>query len=694
MIKKALMPPKFFVADFETTVYEGQDKTEVWAAALVDLSDPDEPESVQVFNNINTFFATLLMYMKIFDLVVYFHNLKFDGTFILNYLYKSNYWKPYTYLIPEGQHFESNIFRMPNRRFVYSISDKGQWYTVRIKDRGHYCEFRDSLKLLPFSVKQIGKGFNTKHRKLEMEYEGFRQPYGLITDEEKAYIANDVLVVKEAIEFMFSQGHDKLTIGACCLAEYKSYYTKKEWNEKFPDLYEIFSNSKYGADDEKVGDWIRKSYKGGWCFCNPKYAGLEIKHIGVTADVNSLYPSMMHSASGNRYPVGRPHYFTPEELEEIKADPNKYYFIRVRTRFYLKPNHLPTIQIKGSPLYYGREWLTTSDIKVVEERYNDNGEWILKQDLRRKYPFREYSAKLRTLECKKETKYYRQYTREGKVREAIPELTLTMTDWELLQRHYDLEDTTVVEGFWFDTEIGLFDAYIDKYAEMKMTSKGAMRQLAKLFLNSLYGKAAVNPLNSCKMEFLDDDDVLKSYIVDDDDKKTWSIALGSAITSYARNFTITAAQKNYDVFCYADTDSIHCVCSPDELVGAPEDPVKFNHWKYETCWDFAKFVRAKTYVEHVTHEDREEVEHPYYNMKCAGMSEHVKQLFLWSVEQNISDEDKAKLDADEVEFIGTKRTFEEFKEGLEIPGMLKAQQIPGGTLLVKGNYKMHPVWAL
>lgn len=659
-MSKNSLPPKIFVADFETTVYEDQDRTDVWAAALVDLEAPDEPESVQVFNNINSFIAALIYLMKIYDLIVYFHNLKFDGTFILSYLFSHrNYWRQYTYITLDGEKFEDNIYKMPNRNFCYSISDKGLWYTIRMKDRGHYCEFRDSLKLLPFSVRKLGKDFKLKHQKLEMEYEGYRQPYGNITDEEKSYIANDVLVVKEALEFMFAQGHDNLTIGSCCMAEYKKQYDKKTWNQKFPNLYEYFVPN---TDDVKVGEWLRKSYKGGWCYVKPEIAGLDLNCIGTTADVNSLYPSMMHSDSENRYPIGEPHFFEGNVPEEILNDPTKYYFIKVKTRFYIKEGYLPTVQIKGSPLYYGREWLTTSDVK--ENKKDPN------------------------------SKTFRQYLYAGEVREAIPELTLTMTDWELMQKHYNLEDTTIIEGFWFDTEIGLFDDYINKYAEIKMNAKGAMRQLAKLFLNNLYGKFATAPDNICKMEFLDEDDVLKSYLMEDDDKTPGYIAIGSAITSYARRFTITAAQKNYDTFCYADTDSIHCTCTPDEIKGAPEDPVKFNHWKYETTWNFARFVRAKTYVEHVTEEDREPVENPYYNMKCAGMSEHVKQLFLWSVEQNISEEEFKKLDNDEQEFVKEQRTFADFKEGLEIPGMLKARQIPGGTLLVKGNYKMHPLWVL
>lgn len=35
---------------------------------------------------------------------------------------------------------------------------------------------------------------------------------------------------------MFNEGHDKLTIGSCCLSEFKSEYTKKDFDRLFPDL--------------------------------------------------------------------------------------------------------------------------------------------------------------------------------------------------------------------------------------------------------------------------------------------------------------------------------------------------------------------------------------------------------------------------------------------------------------------------
>lgn len=671
---------KYYSCDFETTVLKDttkQTKTEVWSAAMVDLEAPDEEEYVEVHTSIETFMARLCLLAKKINPICYFHNLKFDGSFIINYLEEDPKWKQDTVSIFNSEdeymceEFESkkSVYKMPNNSYRYTISDKGQWYTITLKTHYHTIEFRDSLKLLPFSVRDLGESFKLKHQKLEMEYEGDRYPGCYISPEELKYIKNDVLVVKEALNFMFSQGHDKLTIGACCMSEYKSQYSKDVWESKFPNLYEVPLEE---DSEDTAGDFIRRTYKGGWCYVVPEKAGLVYSKDkegfvgGTTADVNSLYPSMMHSESGNRYPIGLPTFWKGDIPEEAKAD-DKYYFVHVKTRFYIKENMLPTIMIKGDPMYPNREWLKSSD--VIDVRIKGKDKYLYEN--RQRYYFDD----------------------DGMVRAARPDLYLTMTDWELMHEHYNLEDTEIIEGCYFDTEIGLFDDYINKYAEIKMNSKGAMRQLAKLFLNNLYGKFAASMDSSYKIMYLNDDEALRSYAIPRSDKKPGYIPIGSAITSYARRFTITAAQANYHGpyqrgFIYADTDSIHCDLLSDEIVGAPKHPTKFNHWKYETNWDFGKFIRAKTYVEHVTHEDEEPVEKPYYNVKCAGMSDHVKELLLYSIEQNVSCETFEKLDPDEKEFVSVKRTFDDFDIGLEIPGMLKAKQIKGGTLLVKGKYRM------
>ena len=294
------------------------------------------------------------------------------------------------------------------------------------------------------------------------------------------------------------------------------------------------------------------------------------------------------------------------------------------------------------------------------------------------------------------------------MRPMIPELTLTCTDWKLMQEHYDLEDTEIVDGIYFDTEIGIFDEYIRKYAKIKMESKGAKRTLAKLFLNNLYGKMSTSTDASYKVPYVKDDGVIGFYTIDETSiKKAGYIPVGSAITSYAREFTIRAAQKNFDTFVYADTDSIHCLCTPDDIIGAPEDPVKFNHWKYEACWDKAIFVRAKTYIEHVTHDNREPIENPYYNIKCAGMPQRANENLASKFENEPLKEDASEdeiaeyekkikikhLNSDEIEFHKKpKMTLKDFKFGLVVPGSLKPKRVIGGVVLISNDYVMRPTF--
>ena len=652
-----------YVCDFETTVYKGQTSTEVWAAACVEMFTED----VHIFHSIGEqldYFISLNC-----NVTAYYHNLKFDGSFWLWYLINM---KNFAQATQQNSDNPLDISwlknkEMRNNTFKYAISDRGMWYTITIKINNHIIELRDSLKLLPFSVKAIGKAFKTKHQKLEMEYTGFRYAGCVITDEEKEYIKNDVLVVKEALEIMYNQGHSKLTIGSCCLSEYKNickHSTKNElsYDEMFPDMYDIELHEPEHAYTT-AGDWIRKSYRGGWCYL---VKGKENRtyHNGTTADVNSLYPSMMSSESGNRYPIGTPTFWTGNFIPDKALHPDRYFFIRIKTRFYIKPNKLPFIQIKSSLLYKGTECLETSDV---------------------------YDNKTDT--------YYTHYTDiNGNVHDTRVEMTLTMTDYKLLLEHYELVDFEIIDGCWFYTQIGIFDEYIEKYKKIKQESTGALRTLAKLFLNNLYGKMASSKDSSFKYAFTKEDTSIGFYPVLEQNKKAGYIPVGSAITSYARNFTIRAAQANYHGvnnagFIYADTDSIHCDLPPEEIVGIKVDDKAFCCWKLESCWDEATFVRQKTYIEHVTHEDLVPIEQPYHNIKCAGMPQRCKDLFNTSL-YGTQIYNKDKYTEAELKFLfdtnhnPIKRTYNDFTVGLVVPSKLMPKRIAGGTLLVDTTYEM------
>ena len=267
---------------------------------------------------------------------------------------------------------------------------------------------------------------------------------------------------------------------------------------------------------------------------------------------------------------------------------------------------------------------------------------------------------------------------------------MTMTDWKLFNEHYDVSDLTILDGCYFNTEIGIFDEYINKYKKIKLESKGAMRTEAKLFLNNLYGKMASSTDSSFKVAFMKPDESVGFDYVEQHEKTAGYIAVGSAITSYARNFTIRAAQKNYHGvnkagFIYADTDSIHCDIPTDQFKGITVHDKNFCCWKLESTWDIATFTRQKTYIEHVVAEDCKPIDEPWWNVKCAGMPDRCKQLFVRSMEG-----DKWKEgENDEVkEFLSKKRTLEDFRVGLKVPGKLMPKRIKGGVLLVETTYEM------
>lgn len=630
-----MKPRKFtyYMGDFETTVFDNQTYTEVWAAAMV----PFWTEEVSILHSIDDMFNKLKNLYG--NICIFFHNLKFDGSFWIPFLEQTlKLQQAYMVLEKDGQKTYRWIEQkyMQNNTYKYMISDRGQWYNIIIKVNNKFIEIRDSLKLLPFSVEEIGRSFKTKHKKLTMEYKGVRYAGCEITDEEKEYIANDVLVVKEALEIMFEEGHNGVTIGSCCLKEFKKTYDKWDYQIFFPNLYDMKIDEEYGAPT--AGDYVRKAYRGGWCYLVPEKAGW-IHKDGLTADVNSLYPSMMSSQSGNRYPVGKPTFWRGDYIPENARKPGRYYFIRVRTRFYLRNNYLPFIQLKNSFLYIGTENLTTSDVR------DENGNYC------------------ETVEMP-----------DGTVRSTAVTMTMTMTDWELFKKHYELVDTEILDGCWFFSEIGIFDEYIDKYAEMKKTSKGARRTLAKLFLNNLYGKEAASTDSSFKIAYVKEDSVIGFFPVKEHAKAPGYIPCGAAITSYSRCFTITAAQQNYygpneRGFIYADTDSIHCDLKPEEVKGITVHPTEFCYWKLESYWDEAIFTRQKTYIEHVTHEDGEPIETPFYDVKCAGMPKKSKQIFL------------DKMEAGEYDLT-------DFKIGLKVEGKLTPKRIRGGVVLQETTYEM------
>lgn len=640
---------KYYSADFETTVYEGQESTEVWLAGICELYT----EKPIIVYSISDFYSLLENIDE--DIIVYFHNEKFDGSFILDYLLRTLKMKQAYKKFPLNRVKWLSNKDMPKPSFKYSISDKGQWYTITIKTSlGRIIVIRDSVKLFPFKLEDVAKAFKTKHQKLEMKYEGYRYAGCEVKPEELEYFKNDLFVLKEALEYMFDSGHNKLTIGACCLYEFKKLYAKEDYKILFPNIYENYIPEEY--ESLTAGEYIRKAYRGAWTYLVPEKSN-QVLNNGLTLDVNSLYPSVMHSSSGNVYPTGQPCFWKGNYIPKKAIGPNKFYYLRIRTSFRIKKGYLPTIQMKGNFLYDPVEFLTRSAVCI-------NGEYF---------------------------EYYK--NERGEVKPVTVTVTLTQTDYALIQEHYKLYNFEILDGCYFYAESGLFDEYIDKYMKIKMNSTGAERTEAKLFLNNLYGKLASSPNSSFKLAYLDNEQI-KFRTIHEENKQPGYIPCGAAVTSYARDFTIRHAQANYHGpdkpgFTYADTDSLHLNdTTVNDLVDIDIHKSKLLHWKAEASWDTAIFVRSKTYIEHIIKEDLEECT-PHYSITCAGMSDRSKLLFQLALENRHYD-NPLDIGNDWLYPNGEPRhiTLEDFKIGLLIPGKLSPKRIKGGIILKNGTFEM------
>ena len=86
--QRAIVPR--YACDFETSVFEGQEYTEVWSAAYVEIGG--KSEQVIVCKSIGEFFDDMFSHDARRQ-ILYFHNLKFDGAFILDYDNSQLVWK-------------------------------------------------------------------------------------------------------------------------------------------------------------------------------------------------------------------------------------------------------------------------------------------------------------------------------------------------------------------------------------------------------------------------------------------------------------------------------------------------------------------------------------------------------------------------------------------------------------------------
>ena len=315
-----------FTADFETTT--DPNDCRVWAYAISEIGDPD---NFIYGNNIDEFMDWCA---RVKNPRVYFHNLKFDGDFIIAWLLK------------EGFEYIQDKKERRDQTFTTLITDAGQFYSIEVYFKvwkKNVCKvtFYDSLKIFPnMSVDAVAKGFGLPISKLKIDYKSYREVGHRLTDEEIAYIKNDVVIMSMALDKMFAQGLTKMTIGSDALGDFKARCLRFKY--LFPVL------------DPEVDADIRKSYKGGFTYLNPLYQEKEVGK-GIVYDKNSMYPSKMVNCE---LPFGYPEPF------EGQYQPDKTYplFVqKINCEFELKEGKIPSLQIKNHFSFKPNQYLSSSN---------------------------------------------------------------------------------------------------------------------------------------------------------------------------------------------------------------------------------------------------------------------------------------------------------------------------------------------
>lgn len=604
---------KIFSCDFETTTDPTDCRVWAWGASSV------ENTSEKYYgNSIETFIEFIAMQ----EYKLYFHNLKFDGEFIVSWLLRNGF----EYSREPKEHCFSTI-----------ISHTGLWYSITIywkkKKKKEYIKtvIWDSLKLLPFSVAKLAHDFKLPIQKLKLDYGAYRAPGHELTEEEKNYLFNDIDIVAMCLKQSFQEGFSRMTSSSSSFEIFK-----EEMTGDFKKMYPVL--------DLEIDKQIRPAYYGGFVWTNPAKQEKVIKE-GVVFDVNSLYPSRMVA---ELLPYGHPRRF------EGKPSYDPLYPLWVATvtfAFEIKPGKIPCITLdKAGCMWKSTKYVTSSENNFVT-------------------------------------------------------LTLSSVDWGLIESHYDVDVDHWEGGFKFMGCKGTATPYIENCMCTKKKEKGAKRAIAKLKMNSIYGKFATNPDVTQKIPRLNEQGVLE--LVDPTTKTMlWSkdknafefgeeeilkeyrdpvyIPYGVFITAYARKYTIETAQKvGLERLCYIDTDSIHLEgASVPEAIKDIVDDKELGYWGLESVFKRAYFVGSKAYVEEIQiskeeHDEEQAVytadngepNHLYYerggiyyrlNVKCAGMTEKAKQ--------NI--------------------TFETFRVGNSVPDCLKATHVPGGIVLVDRQFKI------
>lgn len=304
---------KTYVADFETTCSDfdiAMGQTRVW---LFDICEIEYLTHLTGYS-IDEFIKVI---KSLAPCQIYFHNLKFDGSFLISYFLENGF----THVVNNSNRKQS----LRARQFSTLITELGAFYSINVKldDETEEIEFRDSYKKIQGKVNQIAESYGLPLSKGECDYTLYRDEAYRPTEEEISYVQHDTEIVARIIAMQYANKMTYMTSASDTMHLYQQSLATP-----FRKLFPILKT--------EIDDFIRNAYRGGVCQVNPKYIGKEIS-VDNVYDVNSMYPYQMCTKP---LPFGYPEYFEGKYESDFDYP---LYIQRVRICFELKEGYMPTI---------------------------------------------------------------------------------------------------------------------------------------------------------------------------------------------------------------------------------------------------------------------------------------------------------------------------------------------------------------
>lgn len=296
-----------YCSDFETATanteyYKINNDTKVLLAASIDWDG-----NTSLFSSIEEWFNFHLKVKKTH--VIYFHNLSWDGDFILKYLVNHTKFR-----YDNGEKVMKDnsfkVFRQGSRIYYIRLYVRYQENNVRYK---FFIDIKCSYRLLNCSIEALGKSLGIlKHQDnedasfydIEPEDDYHNYPSRFLE-----YIKNDVTIALMSLKNFeksilgistIKRLNDKLLKrrkkGVNCFHKLTSASTTKWLMKSFCAFYNFVNRTKLKLlyIPSKAHEEAQKWFKGGFTQINEKYIGnLQDVGIGLMIDVSSAYPYQM-----------------------------------------------------------------------------------------------------------------------------------------------------------------------------------------------------------------------------------------------------------------------------------------------------------------------------------------------------------------------------------------------------------------